>query len=360
MREPGLSLVEKRVPVLGLGDTGVSVARWVEREAAACASPTRAPRRREWRALRASAHRRVYLGSAGRRRSVCISPVSRSRSPSCAKRAQGHPGGRRHRAFAWKNAAGARHHRHERQDHGDRAHRTPSARRRRRLRGRREHRATGARRGPAAATPPAAWVLELSSYQLETTESPAGGRGDAQPHRGSSRPLREPRRIRRGEGAHLHRRRVQMLNRDDARSVAMALPGVARHLGPDAPPRDEDLGVVAANSCAAREILPLAELGIRGAHNVANALAACALVSALGAPFRRRPSRTSRPAASAQLVAHAAASSGTTTPRAQCRRDGRGAARLGASAVLILGGDGKGQDLPCSRTRSRATQPRCC
>ena len=32
MREPGLSLVEKRVLVLGLGDTGVSVARWVERE----------------------------------------------------------------------------------------------------------------------------------------------------------------------------------------------------------------------------------------------------------------------------------------------------------------------------------------
>ncbi len=32
MREPGLSLLEKRVLVLGLGDTGVSVARWVERE----------------------------------------------------------------------------------------------------------------------------------------------------------------------------------------------------------------------------------------------------------------------------------------------------------------------------------------
>ena len=32
MREPALSLLEKRVLVLGLGDTGVSVARWVERE----------------------------------------------------------------------------------------------------------------------------------------------------------------------------------------------------------------------------------------------------------------------------------------------------------------------------------------
>ncbi|MGH8732294.1 MAG: hypothetical protein ACREVB_01265, partial [Burkholderiales bacterium] len=32
MRERGLSLLDKRVLVLGLGDTGVSVARWVERE----------------------------------------------------------------------------------------------------------------------------------------------------------------------------------------------------------------------------------------------------------------------------------------------------------------------------------------
>ena len=63
-----------------------------------------------------------------------------------------HSGGGRHRALrlARTRASRARDHRHQRQDHGDGAHRPPAARRRDRLRGRGQHRAAGARRADAA------------------------------------------------------------------------------------------------------------------------------------------------------------------------------------------------------------------
>jgi UDP-N-acetylmuramoylalanine--D-glutamate ligase len=141
---------------------------------------------------------------------------------------------------------------------------------------------------------------------------------------------------------------LQILNRDDARSVAMAIPGRrAVTFGLDAPPREEDLGVVDGKLVRGREtIVPLAELGIHGAHNVANALAACALVSALGArispqalkDFKGLPHRL-------QLVATRRGvdwyddSKGTNVGATVAALRG-----LGRRAVLILGGDGKGQD----------------
>src|SRR6185503_12297707 len=132
-------------------------------------------------------------------------------------------------------------------------------------------------------TPPAAWVLELSSYQLETTWSLA-------PRAAAMLNLTEDHldryagledygaakaRVFQGAG-------VQVLNRDDPRSVAMAIPGrEVVTFGLDAP-RGDDYGVVAAKLVhGTQAILPVDELPIRGAHNVANALAACALVSTM-------------------------------------------------------------------------------
>src|SRR5690606_25359029 len=75
----------------------------------------------------------------------------------------------------------------------------------------------------------------------------------------------------------------QVLNRDDARSLAMALPGARTStFGLDRPPGAEDFGVVdGALSRGAQPLIGASELRIRGSHNVANALAACALAGEL-------------------------------------------------------------------------------
>jgi len=96
------------------------------------------------------------------------------------------------------------------------------------------------------------------------------------------------------------------------------------------------------------EILSVADLAIRGSHNVANALAACALATEMGASidalarglrtFKGLPHRL-------QLVATRRGvewyddSKGTNVGATVAALRG-----LGRKAVLILGGEGKGQD----------------
>src|SRR5581483_11782532 len=76
---------------------------------------------------------------------------------------------------------------------------------------------------------------------------------------------------------------VQVLNRDDPATLAMARSG--RRIvtfGLDAP-SDDDFGVRAGTLVQGeRPIVEASALPIHGAHNVANALAACALARALG------------------------------------------------------------------------------
>jgi UDP-N-acetylmuramoylalanine--D-glutamate ligase len=194
-------------------------------------------------------------------------------------------------------------------------------------------------------TAPAAWVLELSSYQLETTASlePAAAAmlNLTEDHMDRYATLEEygaaKQRIFAGAGA-------QVLNRDDPRSMAMAQPGrKVLTFGLDS--RGE-FGVANGKLVhGTREILPVDQLGIRGSHNVANALAACALVSVFGvdpAPglktFKGLPHRL-------QLVATRRGvewyddSKGTNVGATVAALRG-----LGRKSVLILGGDGKGQD----------------
>jgi UDP-N-acetylmuramoylalanine--D-glutamate ligase len=196
---------------------------------------------------------------------------------------------------------------------------------------------------------PAAWVLELSSYQLETTWSLA-------PHAAAVLNLTEDHldryarledyaaakaRIFQGSG-------VQVLNRDDARVTAMALAGREQSsfgLGPHA----DHWGVREGMLTQGKEPVIAAEaLPIRGWHNVANALAACALATTVGAPagalaaglksFKGLPHRV-------QLVATRRGvewyddSKGTNVGATIAALKG-----LAKPAILILGGEGKGQD----------------
>ena len=194
---------------------------------------------------------------------------------------------------------------------------------------------------------PAAWVLELSSYQLEATWSlnprAAAMLNLSEDHLDRYPGLREygaaKARVFHGDG-------VQVLNRDDPASMAMALPGRrVTTFGFDA----RDFGVAEGTLVEnGQPILRVEELPIHGAHNVANALAACALVRALGVPreklaaglrsFRGLPHRL-------ELVREWNGvhwyddSKGTNVGATIAALRG-----LGRKTVLILGGDGKGQD----------------
>jgi UDP-N-acetylmuramoylalanine--D-glutamate ligase len=198
---------------------------------------------------------------------------------------------------------------------------------------------------------PAAWVLELSSYQLETTWSLAPDAAAmlnlTQDHLDRYSDLAQygaaKARIFQGDG-------VQVLNRQDPASLGMACEGRARMtFGLDAPAVAWDFGVRDGWLVQGGEkILARADLPLRGDHNVANALAACALARALGAPleplakglrvYRGLPHRV-------QLVATRSGvewyddSKGTNVGATIAALSG-----LGKKVILIAGGDGKGQD----------------
>ena len=153
---------------------------------------------------------------------------------------------------------------------------------------------------------------------------------------------------------------LQVLNRDDPRSAAMAQAGKPLiTFGLDAPRSETDVVVAAGTLVQGRQALvAVDELALRGSHNVANALAACALVSALGVEscaglktFRGLPHRL-------QLVATRRGvewyddSKGTNVGATVAALKG-----LGRKAVLILGGEGHkvGQD-PDTRRRYEALE----
>jgi UDP-N-acetylmuramoylalanine--D-glutamate ligase len=143
---------------------------------------------------------------------------------------------------------------------------------------------------------------------------------------------------------------VQVLNRDDPHSLAMGMASRRRvTFGLDAPPSEEDFGVVdGVLHEGSRALLPVAQLQIHGAHNVANALAACALARAIGAAhdalaaglaaFRGLPHRLQQ-VALRRGVAWYDDSKGTNVGASLAALRG-----LGRPAILIAGGDGKGQD----------------
>ncbi|HRE18310.1 MAG TPA: UDP-N-acetylmuramoyl-L-alanine--D-glutamate ligase, partial [Rhodocyclaceae bacterium] len=133
---------------------------------------------------------------------------------------------------------------------------------------------------------PAVWVLELSSYQLETTyhlnADVATVLNLSEDHldryEGSMANYAAAKsRIFQGKG-------LLVLNRDDDYSLANGRCGRAMvTFGLDKPPRAVDYGIAnAALMKGEQTLLSLAELPISGLHNAANAMAALALCEAVG------------------------------------------------------------------------------
>ena len=202
---------------------------------------------------------------------------------------------------------------------------------------------------------PEVWVLELSSFQLETTFSlnadVATVLNVSEDHLDRYGSVDEyvaaKARVFRGNG-------VQVLNRDDARSTAMALPGRAiATFGLDMPRNEQDWGIERDGGDiwllqGSKRLLKAGELQVAGLHNAANALAALALCRAIGLPlpvlldalrsFEGLPHRVQR-VAEVDGVVYFDDSKGTNVGATVAALQG-----LGRKAVLIAGGEGKGQD----------------
>ena len=202
---------------------------------------------------------------------------------------------------------------------------------------------------------PEVWVLELSSFQLETTFSlnaaVATVLNVSEDHLDRYRNMDEyaaaKARIFQGSG-------MQVLNRDDARCMKMAIPGrEVITFGLDAPRNKQDWGIERDGGDiwlihGGERLLKASELQVAGLHNVANALAALALCRAIGLPlpalldalrsFKGLPHRVQR-VAEVDGVVYYDDSKGTNVGATVAALRG-----LGGKTVLIAGGEGKGQD----------------
>lgn len=248
---------------------------------------------------------------------------------------------------------------------------------------------------PQPAHLPHVWVLELSSFQLDGT---AGGDWDAVPTAATVLNLTEDHLDWHGSmTAYAQAKRavfgtqaLMLLNRDDPVVMAMQ-PGLVTvkvgnrnrqqsarpwaSFGFDAPVRAGDWGIESANGMAwlvralaldetrkrgrgaeedeeiyFQRLMPVDALRIRGRHNAANALAALALATSTGAAlgpmlhglreYRGEPHRV-EPIAIVNEVEYFDDSKGTNVGATLAAVQGLGAERR---LVVILGGDGKGQD----------------
>ena len=249
-------------------------------------------------------------------------------------------------------------------------------------------------RGPVFETLPEVWVLELSSFQLD-------GVAAFEPTAGAILNLTQDHLDWHGDMAAYGRAKARIFgregvivaNRDDAAVEALVpapvfvkgtrgKPGrtVSRQVvrfGLGAPGAPGDFGLVEEGGLAwlvrARELdptikkrkgdeaeplliqrlMPADALRVRGRHNAANALAALALATTAGcelAPmlhglreYRGEPHRV-EPVGSIDGVEFYDDSKGTNVGATVAAITGLGADRAPAKLVLILGGDGKGQD----------------
>lgn len=205
---------------------------------------------------------------------------------------------------------------------------------------------------------PDVWVLELSSFQLETTATLNADAAtvlnvsedhlDRYPDMDAYAAAKA--RIFHGAG-------VQVLNRDDARSMSMALPGRRQAsfglTPPNLPLSGEEWGIVREGNDTwltqgQQHVLNANELQVAGLHNAANALAALALCRAIGLPlaplldalreFKGLPHRV-EPVAEIHGVIYYDDSKGTNVGATVAALQG-----LGRLAVLIAGGEGKEQN----------------
>ncbi len=202
---------------------------------------------------------------------------------------------------------------------------------------------------------PDVFVLELSSFQLETTASlnadAATVLNVTQDHLDRYRSMKDyaaaKARIFFGNG-------TQVLNREDAYSRAMACPGrKTATFGLDAPANDAEWGVAQTEGQewlvrGQEKLLPAGDIPLAGRHNAANALAALALCSAIDLPlaplltalreFKGLPHRVEKVAEIGGVIFYDD-SKGTNVGATVAALTG-----MREPVVLIAGGDGKGQD----------------
>lgn len=210
-----------------------------------------------------------------------------------------------------------------------------------------------------AGKPPAVWVLELSSFQLETLDSldadAAAVLNISDDHLDRYIDIQDyataKARIFKGNSG------AQILNRDDRRVRALALPQRRMiSFGLDAPGLIDDFGLRQRQgedwlAQGDRLLMPLADLPLAGRHNAANALAALALCAAIDLSpgkllpalrsFKGLPHRVEK-IAQIDGVEWYDDSKGTNVGATVAAIDGLTTARR--KLVVILGGEGKGQD----------------
>ncbi|MDO8465475.1 MAG: UDP-N-acetylmuramoyl-L-alanine--D-glutamate ligase [Gallionella sp.] len=205
------------------------------------------------------------------------------------------------------------------------------------------------------ANQPEVWVLELSSFQLETTETlnadAATVLNVSEDHLDRYAGIDE---YAAAKARIFNDCRMQVLNRDDLCSMSMARAGSEIiTFGLSLPGNANDFGIECAESeiwlmQGRQRLLTAGELQVAGLHNVANALAALALCHAIGLPmqallealrcFKGLPHRVER-VAEIDGVVYYDDSKGTNVGATVAALEG-----LGRKVVLIAGGEGKGQD----------------
>ena len=211
----------------------------------------------------------------------------------------------------------------------------------------------------------ALYVLELSSYQLETTSSlaldAAAMLNLTQDHLDRYESMDDYARAKERIFRHASKR---VVNRDDPRSVAMG-DASAFSFGLGVPANDGQWGLDASSTWMRRGdagVIALGEMAMKGMHNAANAMAAHALLCAIDAPaapiaqamreFKGLPHRVEL-VAEAGGVAFYDDSKGTNVGATVAALEG-----FRTPVVLIAGGDGKGQDFaplaPAVKRHARA------
>ncbi len=243
-----------------------------------------------------------------------------------------------------------------------------------------------------AAPLPEVWVLELSSFQLDgvkdfepaaatvlnVTQDHLDWHGTMDAYAGAKTRV-------------FGQRGAMVLNRDDALVAAMVprpviVKGKSKPVerdvitfGLDAPQLAGDFGLVVENGMAwlvravsdeqpgsrkrgapvqpdelhLQRLMPADALRIRGRHNAANAMAALALATAIGCPlapmlhglreYRGEPHRVAFVASVGGVEAFDD-SKGTNVGATVAALNGLGADKSPGKLIVILGGDGKGQD----------------
>jgi UDP-N-acetylmuramoylalanine--D-glutamate ligase len=206
----------------------------------------------------------------------------------------------------------------------------------------------------SAAQAPQVFVLELSSFQLESTATlvPAAAamlnltEDHMDRYHGLADYAAAKARVFNGNG-------VQVLNRDDRWSMGMARAGrTILTFGRAAPRTDHEWGIagdtIPALAHGTTPLLALDKLSVRGLHNAANALAAHALCHALGLPDAPAAAALASFTGLPHRLQYVGETGGVTF-----YNDSKGT-NVGATVaaltgmeqpvVLIAGGDGKGQD----------------